>query len=187
MSLSDIPGRSFLDTSVVNFMLDYGAQIHDNAAIPANATDWVAQDIESLRGIFATGQRASWQFAISPFTYKEVISTNNPTRRYYLENWFFDIWQYWHDIIEKNNDLPNFIEAERTRVELLASRVLDVLPGIEDRILICDALVYRCDSFCTRDWKTILKHRDTLKTLPIKVITPTEWWKLIEPYANLWV
>ena len=186
MPLSDIPGRAFLDTSVVNFMLDYGEQIHNNAPISTNASDRIAQDIESLRNIYLTGQRASWQFAISPFTYKEVISTNDLSRRYYLENWFFEIWHYWRDIIAHNNDLPDFIEAEKIRVEILASSILDALPGIEDRILICDAVVYRCDCFCTRDWKTILKHRDTLKTLPIKFVTPTEWWKLIEPYASLW-
>lgn len=71
-------------------------------------------------------------------------------------------------------------------IGMLASEVLDTLPGIEDRILICDAVVYRCDCFCTGDWNTILKYRDTLKTLPIKIVTPTEWWKLIEPYARLW-
>lgn len=31
MHLQDIPGRAFLDTSVVNFMLDFGEQIHDGA------------------------------------------------------------------------------------------------------------------------------------------------------------
>ena len=187
MSTFDIPGRAFLDTSVVNFMIDYGEQIHDNAPIPDGVTHWVAQDIESLRKIFLTGQRASWQFAISPFTYKEVISTNNPSHRYYLENWFFVIWHYWREIIEQNNDLPDFIEAERIRIELLASGILDALPGLEDRILVCDAIVYRCDCFCTRDWKTVLKYRDTIKALPIQFVTPSEWWKLIEPYSNLWV
>lgn len=187
MSITEVPGRAFLDTSAVNFLLDYGEQIHDGAAIPAEATDRVASDIQSFRNIFFTGQRASWQFAISPYTYKEVISTNDPSRRYYLDNWFFEIWHYWRGIIEQSNDLPDFIEAETTRIELLVSGILDVLPGIEDRLLICDAIVYRCDCFCTRDWNTILMHRDALIALPIKIMTPTEWWRLIEPYASLWV
>lgn len=88
---------------------------------------------------------------------------------------------------EENNDLPSFVEAERIRVQLLASRVIDVLPDLEDRLLICDAVVHRCDCFCTRDWGTILKHRHALRELPIQIITPTEWWALIEPYAPLWV
>lgn len=186
MSLQDVPGRAFLDTSVVNFILDYGEQIHDGALIPENSTERIVRDIEALRRIFLVGQRASWQLAISPFTYKEVIATKNPSRRKYLETWFFEIWHYWREIVEQNNDLPEFIEAERIRVEILASGILGALPGIEDRILICDAVVYRCDCFCTRDWNTIIKYRDTLQPLPIKILTPTEWWNLILPYANIW-
>lgn len=186
MFTSDIPGRAFLDTSVVNFILDYGEQIHNGARYPENISQRAARDIESLKYIFLTGQRASWQLAISPFTYKEVISTNDPSRRYYLENWFFEIWRYWREIIEQNNDMPSFLEAEKVRAELLASGILEILPDLEDRILICDAIVYRCDCFCTRDWKSILRHRDNLGTLPLRIVTPTDWWMLIEPYARLW-
>jgi hypothetical protein len=186
VSFSDIPGRAFLDTSVVNFILDYGEQIHDGGTIPPNVSDRVVEDIEALRGIFITGQRATWQFAISPFTYKEIISTDDPSRRHTLESWFFEIWHYWRDIIEQNNDLPDFLEAEAVRLELLASKILDVLPDVEDRILICDAVVYRCDCFCTRDWRSIVRHRDLLSGLSMKIVTPTEWWKLIKPYASLW-
>ena len=186
MTIPEIPGRAFLDTSTVNFLLTYGEQIHDGAPNPKNLSKRAIDDIEAFRCIFLTGQRASWQLAISPYTYKEVICTNDPSRRYYLQGWFFEIWHYWREIIEQNNDLPTFLEAERIRVELLASGVLDNLTDIEDRILICDAIVYRCDCFCTRDWKTILKYRDALIGLPIKIITPTEWWALIEPYASIW-
>ncbi len=186
MDLTEIPGRAFLDTSVVNFIIDYGEQIHDGALMPENGAERVIRDIESFRNIFLVGQRASWQLAISPFTYKEVISTTNPIRRKYLETWFFEIWYSWRETIDQNNDSSEFIEAERIRVEILASGILDAIPDIEDRILICDALAYRCDCFCTRDWSTIIKHRDTLSHLPIKILTPTEWWMLILPYANLW-
>ena len=186
MSLKEVPGRIFLDTSVVNFMLNHGDQIYDGASPQAKLKERVTLDIDSLRKIHITGQRANWQYAISPFTYKEVISTTDESIRYYLENWFFDIWDYWRSIIEENNDLPSFIEAERIRVELLASGILDPLPDLEDRILLSDAIVYRCDCFCTRDWKTILKFRDILLELPIKIVTPTEWWELIEPYASIW-
>lgn len=184
MNTHTVPGRAFLDTSVINFMLNYGEQIYDNVQIPENVTGRVINDINALRKIYISGQRNSWQFAISPFTYKEVISTNDPDHRYYLENWFFEVWNYWRNIIEQHNDLPDFAEAESIRVELLASGSLDILPGIEDRLLICDAIVYRCDCFCTRDWKTILKYRESLKHLPIKIFTPHEWWKSIELYAD---
>jgi hypothetical protein len=46
--------------------------------------------------------------------------------------------------------------------------------------------VYRCDLFCTRDFRTILKHRGDLSGLPVQIVTPAEWWKRVEPYAALW-
>ena len=98
-----------------------------------------------------------------------------------------EVWDYWITIIEENNDLPSFVEAEKTKIKLLSSGILDIIPDIEDRLLICDAVVYKCDCFCTRDYKTILKHRNRLSSIPIKIISPKEWWNLIRPYAGLWV
>lgn len=187
MNLEEIPGRAFLDTNSLNFILEYGECIFDNVGPSETLSRRIIEDIEAFYNIFLTGKRASCQLAISPFTYKEVISIKNNTKRYYLDNWFMDVWRYWINILEEHNDLPSFVEAEHTRIELLSSGILDTLPDIEDRLLICDAIVYRCDCFCSRDWKTILKFRDHLASLPIKIITPTEWWDLIRSYANLWV
>jgi len=186
MVIEDIPRRVFLDTSILNFILDKGEYIFDAVTPSSSLTKRQHQDIDALYNIFLTGERASWQLAISPFTYKEVISTQNTKQQYYLRNWFQEVWHYWLGILEQANNLPSFIEAEHERIKLLSSDLLDVLPDIEDRILMCDAIVYRCDCFCTRDWKTILKHRNCLESLPIRIITPTEWWRSIQPYAGLW-
>jgi hypothetical protein len=64
----EVPGRVFLDTCVVNFMLDFGAQIHDGANLPSVGPRDTA-DIEALRALFVVGQKAMWQLAISPYTY----------------------------------------------------------------------------------------------------------------------
>jgi hypothetical protein len=146
---SDIPGRVFLDTCVVNFMLDYGPQIHDGASLPPVGLREAA-DIEALRDIFLTGQRAMWQLAISPYTYAEISQTRDQERLGALHGWFQELWQYWRSTIEENNDLPSFIEAEDVRVRTLVSEYLSCLPDVADRVLLCDALVYRCDP-CTRD------------------------------------
>ena len=187
MKFEEIPGRAFLDTSSLNFILEYGEYIFGGITLPTTLSKRVIDDINAFYNIFLTGKRASWQLAISPFTYKEIIGTQDATKKYYLENWFMEVWHYWLNILEQNNDLPSFVEAEHTRINLLSSGILDILPDIEDRILVCDAIVYRCDCFCTRDWKTILKYREHLKSLPIRIITPSEWWNLIRPYAGLWV
>ena len=187
MDLQDIPGRIFLDTCVVNFMLDYGEQIHDGVPSPAGTSKRIVRDINALYNITLVGQRAMWQLAISPHTYQEIASTHDERRLYQLETWFDDLWQYWLGVIHESDDLPSFIEAEDTRVRLLSSGSLNVLPDVADRILVCDATVYRCELFCTRDWTTILKHRADLRGLPLDIVTPAEWWTKIRPYAGLWV
>jgi len=187
MTLEDMPGRIFLDTCIANFILDFGEQIHDGVAVPPQVAYRDAADIEALYNLFLVGQRAMWQLAISPHTYFEITHTRNESRRSDLDLWFQELWQYWRSTIDTNNDLPNFIEAEDHRVRTLGSGFLDVLPDIGDRVLLCDAIVYRCELFCTRDWSTIVKHRNDLDGLPIAIVTPTEWWSRVRPYVGLWV
>lgn len=186
-SFYTIPRRVFLDTSVVNLALDYGDQIHNGEEIPEAIPHRLRMDVDALIAIFTTGQRAFWQLAISPHTYREVITTSDPHRRHHLQVWFAELWDYWRGIVESMDNLPTFIEAEETRIALLASGILDILPDPEDRILVSDAVVYRCDAFCTRDWRTILKHRGTLGGLPLRILTPSEWWEEIKPWAEVWL
>ncbi|MEE9251910.1 MAG: hypothetical protein V3U74_00955 [Thermodesulfobacteriota bacterium] len=186
MNLEEIPGRVFLDTSALNFILDFGEYIFDGSPKPDELNQRIRNDIDALYNIFLTGQRASWQLAISPFTYTEITNTKDIKRRESLNSWFMDVWYYWLDIVSGYNELPSLEEAECERDKLLSTDILDALPNYEDRILICDALVYKCDCFCTRDWHTILKHRTYLSFLPLKIVTPNEWWKLIEPYSRIW-
>ena len=94
MDLQDIPGRIFLDTCVVNFMLDHGEQIHDGASPPVGTDKRVSRDIEAMYNLMLVGQRAMWQLAIPPHTYQEIAATCDEQRRYQLETWFADLWQY---------------------------------------------------------------------------------------------
>lgn len=181
-----IPRRAFLDTNVVNKILDHGDFVHENVPLPPEICPNDQLELESLAGIFDTGQRAFWQFAISPLTYQEVSATSNPTRRANLESWFAELWHCWRETVRAMDNLPSFVEAEDIRVKLLSSGMLDVLPDVNDRVLISDAIVYRCDCFCTLDKKTILKHRGALRELPIEILTPSEWWAQIKPWASLW-
>jgi len=187
MDLYDVPGRVFLDTSVVNFILEFGEQIHDGADKPRWVSKYQSEDIDALYNIFLAGRRADWQLAISPFTYYEIAHTVDQKKNSQLSSWFIEIWNHWINIIESNNDLLTLVEAEKLRTTMLTSNVLDDLPDIHDRVLIIDALVYRCDCFCTRDWNTILNRRDKLTGIGIPILTPFELWDRIRPFAHLWV
>jgi len=181
------PRRVFLDTCVVNFILDYGECIHEAIQPDPSLAERVKTDIAALERVFSAAQRAFWQLAISPHTYREVVSTRDPARCHALQSWFFEIWTYWREFFHSDEGLPSFSEAEETRVSLLSSGVLDLLPDVTDRVLLIDAVVYGCNAFCTRDWSTVLKHRGELASLPLKIITPKEWWDSIHPWAGLYV
>lgn len=180
-----VPMRVFLDTSVLNFILDHGECIFDGINPPDDLPSRAARDIEALRRIFATGGRAFWQLAVSPWTYVEIAGTQDIARRAYVENWFFEVWNEWQFTLANDQTLPALYEAESERIQWLSYGGLDALPDLEDRVLLCDALTYRCDCFCTRDWKTILKHRDSV-VATVEIVTPHEWWMKIRPYASLW-
>lgn len=187
MEIEKLPGRVFLDTNIVNFILDYGEYIFDGLSASETLGHRTLESIDAFYNIFLTGKRASWQLAISPMTYREITKTIDARRNNYLKTWFLDIWDYWTKTVDENDDLPSFLEAEKSKIDLLTTGILDFLPDIEDRMLICDSIAYRCDLFCTKDWKTILRYRENLGSLPIKIVSPKEWWNIIKPFAALWV
>lgn len=184
MMTTSAPRRVFLDTCVVNFLLDYSEQIHQGVAAPRKISGRKKADIEALANIWDVGERAFWELAISPLTYREVSATNDPKRCTALESWFSEIWENWRQIVRTGEDLPTFIEAEEIRIGIIASRDLDVLPDMSDRMLLSDAIVYGCDLFCTRDWCTVLKHRNELQQLPIRIVAPVEWWAEIDAWLK---
>lgn len=181
-----IPGRVFLDTCVVNLWLNYGRQIHDGEATPSEIPIRLATDINALRQLLLVCQTAEWQLAVSPLTFVEVSATKEHQRADELTSWFGDVWSYWRTFLLADNQLPTFAAAEQIRLDILTSRGMDRISDQNDRILLCDAAAYGCDAFCTRDWSTILRHREYLLDYPMPIITPTEWWKLVEPYAAIW-
>src|SRR5262245_1773381 len=105
------PGRIFLDTCVINFILDYGDQIHQGEEIPADLSPRARADIQALFDLWDVGQRAFWQLAISPLSYREVTATSDPNRAHWLGCWFAELWNYWRELMDcEDNDLPTLIE-----------------------------------------------------------------------------
>jgi hypothetical protein len=71
------------------------------------------------------------------------------------------------------------------RRRLYDSALLGAMPDPSDRELPGSAIGMGCDVFCTRDHKTIIRRRHLLPVLPIRILTPIEWWRSIKPWAGL--
>jgi len=67
-SLMDIPTRVFLDTNVVNFILDHDDAIFEGMRVKFGVGSTEGRDIAALQEIFFTGQRAAWQIVVSDRT-----------------------------------------------------------------------------------------------------------------------
>jgi hypothetical protein len=180
-----VPNRIFLDTNVVNFTLDWGAAIFDGGSIPDELPAKDIDDILALQGIFTTGQRAMWQLAISPKTYDEIMGTQDKGRRQELKGWFNELWLYWREYF-RNEGLSDEHAASLGR-RLGDSQFLATFPDPPDRELIAHAIAYGCDLFCTRDRRSIIRHREKAPDLGIRFATPAEWWIDLRPWAALWI
>ena len=179
-----IAGRILFDTNLVNLTLDCGEYIFDGGEIPAHLPVTEVDDITALRGMFLTGQRASWQLAISPLTYQEIDATRDEARRTQLMRWFNELWMYWREFFEA--DALSDQHADSLARRLVGSDYLAPIPQTSDRVLVAHAIAYGCDAFCTRDRKTILRHRKKLCGVPLRFLSPTEWWQEVMP-MRLWV
>lgn len=153
-----IPGRVFLDTCVVNMMLDHGEVLYDGGDFPVDLPPDRARELEALCGICDTGSRALWRFTISKRTFHELNATKRDSRRRELLRWFAELWHY----------QAEFSHPQRLARARLAElrRQLRVLPDVADRALILDAVRDNCQALCTVDHSTIIKHQDRLKNLP---------------------
>lgn len=174
-----IPSRVFLDTCVVNMMLDHWGQLHNGEDIPSELPADQARELEALCGICDTGARAMWRFTISERTYFELNATKHDSRRRELLQWFAELWHY-------QSEFSRPRPLARARLSELRNQ-LRVLPDVADRDLILDAVRDNCQAFCTVDRRTIIKHQAILTALPLRVLTPSQWWAEIKPWAAVWL
>lgn len=68
--------------------------------------------------------------------------------------------------------------------DLLSDSSLSAIPGLADRELLAHAIAMRCDVFCTRDSAAIICKRHLLPALPIRIMSPGEWWVAIRPESH---
>lgn len=181
-----VPGRILLDTNVINLVVDHGNVIFDEEPLPDSLPNTEREDVIALHHLFRVGERAMWELAVSPTTYREISSTTDTARRRMLERAFGEYLIYWQDIAAQTADVDEVPAIDLGR-RVSGSPILAALPDVADRELVAHAIAYGCDAMCTLDRKTILRRRHMINVTPLKIITPGEWWKEVEPYAALWM
>lgn len=173
-----LPRRVFLDTNVVNFVLDHGMSIFEGEEPPEALSEADRADLQALHLVFLTGERAQWELAVSPLTLHEISQTHDPSRRNDLERWFGEIWHHWRDCFDEDGTLSDAYAEDLSR-RLAGSSLLGCFPDESDRALIGHAIAYECDAFCTRDRKTILRKAKSAPKLPLELLSPVEWGERI--------
>jgi len=172
-----IPARIFLDTNVVNALVKHAAHIFEHEPLPDGLHQTLAHDIEALMHVFQIGSRAYWDLVASAKTLEEISQTPTDELRETLMD-------YAVEIAECSGETADFAQDLGRRI--IGSDFLDMLPDRNDRELLAHAIGLECDVFCTSDRSTIVRRRDRLPALPIRVLTPVEWWQHVRPWAGLW-
>jgi hypothetical protein len=177
-----IPCRVFLDTNIVNCLVKWRRCVFEMEDPPPDLDSTLLWDIESLMHVFHVGARAQWDIVASHKVIDELAQTKNGELREELLEYGVDLASY--SAFNGNDD--DHCYADDLARRLRDSSFVSALPDINDRDLIAHAVAYNCGAFCTRDRRSIHSKRDTLRSLPIKILTPAEWWQHIKPWAGLW-
>lgn len=172
-----IPRRIFLDTNVVNLLVKQSEQIFEQAPIPDDLDRTRALNIEALMHVFYVGARAEWDILASHKTLDEIEQTPDSDIR-------DDLLSYAVQLVELHNKDSAFAASFGRR--LVDTSFVSALLDLADRELIGNAIGFGCDVFCTCDKRTIVRKRERLRQLPLRILTPAEWWAHVKPWAGLW-
>lgn len=173
----DIPGRVFLDTNVVNLIVKFAPEIFEDEPIDASLPLERRRNIEALHHIFAVGQRMGWPLYASATTLREVSETPDEELKQSLV-------QYVLQLINPAGEDADW--ADELGRKLSESSLVD-LPDASDRELLGNAIGLGCDAFVTADFRTILSRRQRLPRLPLRILSPVDWWFQIKPWGGLWL
>lgn len=176
---ANIPQRVFLDTNIINVMVKHSAHVFEREPIPQDTEPNLAVDIEALMHVFYVGTRADWDL----FGSQAVLDELSRTRDARLRD---DLVEYALGIVNQDpgdDDRRFAVDFGRRFVD---TPFVAALPDLADRELIGNAIGFGCDAFCTRDRATIVSKRNQLRQIPLRIITPAEWWAQIKPWAGLW-
>jgi len=90
----DLPQRIFLDTSVVNFIVDHSEYIFDGGEIKERINDCTYDDICAMMRIFYYADHNAIEMIISNTTFIEINATQDQEKKDKLKTYCNDLWNY---------------------------------------------------------------------------------------------
>jgi hypothetical protein len=182
-ALEALPRRIFLDSSTLQALQDHGEFIYDNVGpVPSDRVYRIPdgfKELDALRAIFFVNRRGVFEFALSENSFNEVSAKNDHT---YIR-WAYDVLGHWESCLAAYRGNP-FSGDGQLMAAHLDNRSFGYL-GMKDRLLLQDAIALECDAFLTMDRK-LAKNADHLReNTGIRVLLPTQFWMLLEPWARL--
>ncbi len=194
-SFLSLPGRLLLDTCILNLLQDEGGYIFEGELPNGCDEKDVPLDLRALRLIFTVNQRASFQFVVSPITFAELANERDMPRSQRRVSWALDVLDVWLIMLEETGDRVAKGGTVRHRFKLtkelqeLEERLMQIADfrcDPLDRLLMLQYKMGNCDAFLTSDRNTIWRHQTRLAKEGIQVLTPSEFWDLLKPYAAIW-
>ncbi|AHE55590.1 hypothetical protein [Sphingomonas sanxanigenens] len=167
----------FLDTNIVNLLVKRAPHIFEQEPLPESLDTTSAWDTEALMHVFQIGTRAHWDLVVSAKTIDEISRTRNASVRE-------DLLDYAFEVVDTQSEDSAFAADFGRR--LADAPLVASLPDRADRELLGNAIGLGCDVFCTSDRSTIINKRGQLPQLPLRILTPVEWWAHVKPWGGLW-
>jgi hypothetical protein len=181
-----IPGRVFLDTSVLQTLHTYGSFIYDSDDIAPNDRIWTMPDgfanLEALRdAVRVWGRGMQFHLALSRASMQEVADR----RHLGFLQWADEMMAYGEDwLLSATTDEP-IPSPEAVRLASKLDGPSFGYLGSKDRRLLKDAVLLGCDVFLTMERRLPTQAAHMERHLRISVVQPLEYWRLLAPWAAL--
>jgi hypothetical protein len=174
---TSLPRRIYLDTSTVQTIHDNGEVIWDGGTFEptgrAARVQGLVEEVDALRMIFEVNQRAGLKFVVTNASLREVV-VRDRTR---YTQWVYDLLGTWL--------VPSEGEEPPAQGTMFDDRRFG-MTSAKDRRLLQDALDWRCDAFLTMERRLPTAAEFIGRETGLRVMRPTTYWGLLEPFAALY-
>ena len=171
-----LPRRIYLDTGTLQTMYDYGETLWENELFEPLPRDvkvpGLADEVTALRNIFLVNERAHFEFAVTEASLREVVARNEQG----YTDWVVAVLDSWLVASEGEEPVSTSAFADRRFGNI----------SVKDRRLLQDALDVGCDAFMTMERKLPTVALFVEKTTGLRIMRPTAYWAVLQPFANLY-